>query len=260
MLEIKNLSVTFNRGTLDEKKALQNVNLTIEDGDFVTIIGSNGAGKSTLLNAILGNVKKESGEIILDGKDITHLPTHRICKDVGILYQDPLKGTAPDLTIEENLALASSKVSHSPFSLALSKKTKEALRDEVKILTIGLEDRMTSQVGLLSGGQRQALTLLMATSASPKLLLLDEHTAALDPQTAQMIMALTQSIVAQHHLTTMMITHNIQNALDYGNKLLLMNNGEAYLVGPEEKAHMTVNDVMALYKNNLADSMVLQSK
>lgn len=258
MLEINHLSVTFNEGTPDEKQALSDVNLTVSDGDFVTMIGSNGAGKSTLLNAIIGAVRPDAGSIKIDGTDITRLPTHAIARQVGIVYQNPLQGTAPDLTIEENLAMASSKVAHRPFAIALTARTRELLRDEAATLGLGLEDRMTTPVGLLSGGQRQALTLLMATSANPRLLLLDEHTAALDPATAALIIDMTRSIVTSRHLTTLMVTHNIKNALDYGDHLLLMDDGRVKLfLGEEEKKTMTVQAIMELYQNNLADSMVL---
>ncbi len=258
MLEIKNLSVTFNPGTAMEKKALKSVNLTVNDGDFVTVIGSNGAGKSTLLNSIFGLTKISGGSIILNRKDITDQPTYKRAKEIGILFQNPLLGTAPDMTIEENLVLASAKVKHRPFSLALTSKNRSHLIEELKTLDIGLEERLRTNVGLLSGGQRQALTLLMATSASPSLLLLDEHTAALDPQTAIKIMTKTDQIVRQKNLTTLMITHNVQNAIDYGNKLLLMDGGNIIkIIEGEEKKNLTVSDIMALYQNNLSDKMIL---
>ncbi|MBQ0051151.1 MAG: ATP-binding cassette domain-containing protein [Treponema sp.] len=258
MLKIENLNVTFNAGTAMEKKALQNVNLTINDGDFVTIIGSNGAGKSTLLGSLFGTTKITSGKIILNDRDITNLPTYKRAKLIGILFQNPLLGTAPDMTIEENLVLASAKVKHKPFSLALTSKNRERLVEELKTLDIGLETRLKTNVGLLSGGQRQALTLLMATSATPQLLLLDEHTAALDPQTAIKIMDKTNTIVHEKKLTTMMITHNVQNAIDYGNKLLLMDGGHILkVIDEEEKKNLKVSDIMALYQNNLSDKMIL---
>lgn len=259
MLSIKNLNVTFNAKTAMEKRALQNINLTVNDGDFITMIGSNGAGKSTLLGAIFGIVNADCGHILLCGQDITNLPTHKRAKSIGILFQNPLLGTAPDMTIEENLALASAKVKHNPFSLALTAKNRAALIEDLKSLDIGLESRLHTNVGLLSGGQRQALTLLMATSARPELLLLDEHTAALDPQTSVKIMQKTDEIIKQKKLTAMMITHNVQNALDYGNKLLLMDNGRIIkLIEGEEKKHLTVQDIMALYQNNLSDKLILQ--
>ncbi len=258
MLEIKNLSVTFNKNTAMEKRALKNVSLTVEDGDFVSVIGSNGAGKSTLLNAIFGLTKISGGSIILDGKDITKLPTYKRAKKIGILFQNPLLGTAPDMTIEENLVLASAKVKHRPFSIALTAKNRAKLIEDLKTLDIGLEDRLRTNVGLLSGGQRQALTLLMATSAQPSLLLLDEHTAALDPQTAIKIMEKTDKIVREKNLTTLMITHNVQNAINYGNKLLLMDGGNIIkVISGEEKKNLTVSDIMALYQNNLSDKMIL---
>lgn len=258
MLEIKHLNVVFNKKTAMEKHALKNINLKIDDGDFVTVIGSNGAGKSTLLNTIFGLTKISSGQIILNGVDITDMPSYKRAKKIGILFQNPLLGTAPDMTIEENLVLASAKVKHKPFSLALTKKNRLALADDLKMLDLGLENRLTTNVGLLSGGQRQALTLLMATSAKPELLLLDEHTAALDPQTAIKIMQKTDDIVREKHLTTLMITHNVQNALDYGNKLLLMDGGSVVkVINEEEKKKLTINDIMSLYKNNLSDKMIL---
>lgn len=258
MLEIKNLNVTFNKGTAMEKQALKNINLSIEDGDFVSVIGSNGAGKSTLLNAIFGLVKISSGRIYLNGEDISCMPSHKRAKKIGILFQNPLLGTAPDMTIEENLVLASAKIKHRPFSLALTSKNRKKLAEDLESLNIGLEKRLRTNVGLLSGGQRQALTLLMATSACPKLLLLDEHTAALDPQTAIKIMEKTASIIAEKKLTTLMITHNVQNAIDYGNKLLLMDGGKIIkIISGEEKKNLTVANIMSLYQNNLSDKMIL---
>ena len=258
MLEIKNLNVVFNRGSAMEKKALTQVNLTIDDGDFVSVIGSNGAGKSTLLNAIFGLVKITSGSICLNGRDITKLPSYKRAKKIGILFQNPLLGTAPDMTIEENLVLASAKIKHKPFSLALTAKNRAQLVKDLETLDIGLEKRLRTNVGLLSGGQRQALTLLMATSAQPDLLLLDEHTAALDPQTAIKIMEKTAAIVAEKKLTTLMITHNVQNAIDYGNKLLLMDGGKIIrIIAGEEKKRLTLSDIMQLYQNNLSDKMIL---
>ena len=258
MLEIKNLNVIFNKNTAMEKHALRDINLTLSDGDFVTVIGSNGAGKSTLLNTIFGLTRISSGKIILNGHDMTLLPTYRRAKKVGILFQNPLLGTAPDMTIEENLVLASAKVQHRPFSLALSKKNRTVIQEDLRSLGMGLEKRLTTNVGLLSGGQRQALTLLMATSACPELLLLDEHTAALDPQTAIKIMEKTDEIVKSKKITTMMITHNVQNAIDYGNRLLLMDGGRIIrLLEEDEKSTLTVQDIMALYKNNVSDKMIL---
>lgn len=258
MLEIKHLSVTFNKNTAMEKKALEDINLTINDGDFITVIGSNGAGKSTLLNTIFGLNEISSGQILLDNVDITYLPSHKRAKNIGILFQNPLWGTAPDMTIEENLVLASSKVKHRPFSLAISKKNRQAIETELKQLDLGLEDRLKTNVGLLSGGQRQALTLLMATSANPKLLLLDEHTAALDPKTAINIMDKTEKIIKEKNITTLMITHNIENAINYGNKLLLMDNGHIIkIIEGEEKKNQTISSILELYKNNLSDRMLL---
>lgn len=258
MLEINNLSVTFNKGSAMEKRALRNVSLSLDEGDFVTVIGSNGAGKSTLLAAIFGLVKITRGRIRLGGVDITDAPAHKRAKKIGILFQNPLLGTAPDMTVEENLALASAKVRHRPFSFALSQKNREAIREELKTLGLGLEERLRVNVGMLSGGQRQALTLLMAASADPELLLLDEHTAALDPQTSINVMKKTDEIIAEKKLTTLMVTHNVRNALEYGNKLLLMDEGRVVTtIAGEDKKRLTVNDVMAFYQNNLSDSMIL---
>ena len=258
MLEIQNLNVIFNKHTAMEKHALRDINLTLNEGDFVTVIGSNGAGKSTLLNTIFGLTRISSGKIILNGQDITSLPTYRRAKKIGILFQNPLLGTAPDMTIEENLVLASAKVQHRPFSLAISRKNRAAIQEDVRSLGMGLEERLTTNVGLLSGGQRQALTLLMATSACPELLLLDEHTAALDPQTAIKIMEKTDEVIKDKKITTLMITHNVQNAIDYGNKLLLMDGGRIIrLLDQDEKRTLTVQDIMALYKNNVSDKMIL---
>lgn len=247
MLEIKDLSVTFESSTINEKKALEKVNIFLEDGDFLTIVGSNGAGKSTLLNSIFGLCPTTSGSIILNGKKIDNLKSYKRAKEIGIMFQDPLKGTAPNMTIYENM------------SLALGKKAKkEEMISLVKSLKLGLETRLNTKMGLLSGGERQAISLLMATGANPSLLLLDEHTAALDPQTSKTIMDLTKQIVKEKKLTTIMITHNVQSAIDYGNKLLFMNKGKVLkLINEKEKKELTVNKVMSLYKNELTDEMIL---
>jgi len=230
MLKLQNISKTFNPGTVNEKKALSGVDLHLNAGDFVTILGSNGAGKSTLFNAIAGSFAVDSGTIRLDGKNITSMPDYKRSKFIGRLFQDPLRGTAPNMTIEENMALAYMRASeaHSPFSM-ISRKDRMGFRDRLAMLDLGLEDRMSSQVGLLSGGQRQALTLLMATLVTPKLLLLDEHTAALDPATAEKVLNLTRQIVAENHITCLMITHNIPSALELGNKTIMMNDGRIVL-------------------------------
>lgn len=247
MLELTNICKTFHLGTVNEKVALDHLNLTIKDGDFVTIIGSNGAGKSTLFNAICGGFFVDEGFVELDGEDITFVPEHKRAKYIGHLFQDPMKGTAPHMTIEENLAIAylrASKGQHAYLS-RVSKKDKEFFREALGQLDMGLEDRMKNPVGLLSGGQRQALTLLMATLVTPKILLLDEHTAALDPGTADKVLHLTKKIVAERKITCMMVTHNMNQALELGNRTLMMNNGNVVFdVEGDERANMTVNDLL----------------
>ena len=242
MLKIEHISKTFNPGTVNEKQAIRDLSLNLEKGDFATIIGSNGAGKSTLFNAICGDFLTDSGVIMLDGQDITFMPQHVRAKTIGRLYQDPMRGTAPGMTIEENLALAAGKggwLSH------VSRQEKERFHEELKLLDIGLEKRMTQPVGLLSGGQRQALTLLMATLQKPKLLLLDEHTAALDPKTAAKVLEITEMIVNRDHLTTMMITHNMQDAIIHVNRLIMMMEGKIILdIQGEEKKKLTVRDLL----------------
>ena len=238
MLKIEHISKTFNPGTVNEKQAIRDLSLNLEKGDFATIIGSNGAGKSTLFNAICGDFLTDSGVIMLDGQDITFMPQHVRAKTIGRLYQDPMRGTAPGMTIEENLALAAGKggwLSH--------------VSRQEKLLDIGLEKRMTQPVGLLSGGQRQALTLLMATMNPPKLLLLDEHTAALDPGTAEKVLNLTKRVVEEHQLTCLMITHNMQSALDLGNRILMMDSGDIVLdIHEEEKKGLTVEGLLEKFK------------
>ena len=242
MLKIEHISKTFNPGTVNEKQAIRDLSLNLEKGDFATIIGSNGAGKSTLFNAICGDFLTDSGMIMLDGQDITFMPQHVRAKTIGRLYQDPMRGTAPGMTIEENLALAAGKggwLSH------VSRQEKERFHEELKLLDIGLEKRMTQPVGLLSGGQRQALTLLMATMNPPKLLLLDEHTAALDPKTAAKVLEITEMIVNRDHLTTLMITHNMQDAIAHGNRLIMMMEGKIILdIQGEEKKKLTVKNLL----------------
>ena len=254
MLTVTNLSKTFNPGTINEKKALQNVSLHLEAGDFAAIVGSNGAGKSTLFNAIAGNFFADEGRILLDGRDITFEKEHRRSRQIGRLFQDPLRGTAPHMTIEENMALAwlrASKVG-SGFS-CITAKERALFREKLARLGLGLEDRMKQPVGLLSGGQRQALTLLMATLVTPKLLLLDEHTAALDPATAEKVLALTKEIVAERRITCLMITHNMQSALELGNRTLMMDHGRIVLdVGGTERAKMTVEDLLDAFRKTPA--------
>ena len=262
MLTLTNLRKTFAPGTVNEKVALDGVNLHLNPGDFVTILGSNGAGKSTLFGAIAGSFLPDQGSVVLDGADITKLPDYKRSKYIGRLFQDPLKGTAPNMTIEENLALAYLRASHqrSPFSM-ISAKDRRDFQDRLAQLELGLEDRMDHPVGLLSGGQRQALTLLMATLVTPKLLLLDEHTAALDPATAEKVLKLTQSIVEENHITCMMITHNIPSALNLGNRTLMMKDGKIVLElsGPE-RAQTTPEDLLrAFHQQGMSSDRVLFS-
>ena len=256
MLKLENISLTFNAGTVNEKKALTNLSLHLEKGDFVTILGSNGAGKSTLFNTIAGTYTPDSGKVYLDGKDITSLPDYKRSKEIGRLFQDPLKGTAPNMTIEENLALAYLRANHtkSPFSM-LSKADRAEFRERLAMLNLGLENRMGQPVGLLSGGQRQALTLLMATLVTPKILLLDEHTAALDPGTAEIVLDLTKKIVAENNITCLMITHNLASALALGNRTIMMADGHVMLdIGGEERKGLTVDDLLQRFRTQGLDN------
>ena len=251
MLQLNDLHKTFNPGTVNEKVALNGVSLQMEAGDFATIVGSNGAGKSTLFNAITGGFIADEGSILLGGQDITFAPEHQRSKVIGHLFQDPLKGTAPNMTIEENLALAYLRAGTAPNAIfsRISRKDKALFREKLALLDMGLEDRMKQPVGLLSGGQRQALTLLMATLVTPKLLLLDEHTAALDPKTALKVLTLSAKIVEENHLTTMMITHNMKDAIKYGNRLIMMHEGHIiYDVSGEEKKKLQVSDLLAKFQ------------
>lgn len=252
MLTLKKISKTFNPGTVNEKKALDRVSLELADGDFATIVGSNGAGKSTLFNAITGSFYVDEGRIILAGEDITYRKEYIRSKEIGHLFQDPLKGTAPHMTIEENMALAylrASTASHAFFS-RISGKEKQMFREQLAQLDMGLEDRMKQPVGLLSGGQRQALTLLMATMVTPKILLLDEHTAALDPATAEKVLELTRRIVAERKITCLMVTHNMHQALELGNRTLMMDGGNIVLdIQGEERAKKTVDDLLNEFRN-----------
>ncbi|MBQ8648137.1 MAG: ATP-binding cassette domain-containing protein [Oscillospiraceae bacterium] len=258
MLKLNHVSMTFNPGTVNEKKALNDVSLHMAPGDFATIVGSNGAGKSTLFGAIAGSFWPDEGEVILDGRDITFEPEHRRSNVLGRLFQDPMRGTAPHMTIEENLALAylrASKARNAYFS-RVTKQDKADFREKLALLDMGLEDRMTQPVGLLSGGQRQALTLLMATLVTPKLLLLDEHTAALDPATAEKVLALTRDIVAERQITCLMITHNMKDALGLGNRTLMMDSGRIVLdVSGDERAGMTVDDLLARFAANAGKAL-----
>lgn len=246
MLTLSHISKTFNPGTVNEKKAISDLSLQLAPGDFVTIIGANGAGKSTLFNAICGSFYTDSGSILLGGEDVTFWPEHRRAKDIGRLFQDPMRGSAPGMTIEENLALAAGR---GGWFARITKADREFFRERLSLLDMGLEDRLRQPVGLLSGGQRQALTLMMATMVPPKLLLLDEHTAALDPGTADKVLELTKKIVADAKLTCLMITHNMQSALDLGNRTLMMDSGRIILdVGGKEREGLTVNDLLARFK------------
>ena len=249
MLEIKNVYKTFNPGTVNQKVALNDLNLTLEDGDFVTVIGGNGAGKSTMLNAVAGVWPVDMGKIIIDGKDITRLPEHKRAAYIGRVFQDPMMGTAATMGIEENLALAARRGVTRSLKVGITKKEREEYHELLKTLDLGLEDRMTSKVGLLSGGQRQAVTLLMATLKKPKLLLLDEHTAALDPKTAAKVLEISNKIVQENHLTTLMITHNMRDAIRYGNRLIMMNEGHViYDVRGEEKTKLEVSDLLQRFE------------
>ena len=248
MLELRHVSKTFYSGTGDAKRALNDLSLSVPDGDFIAIIGANGAGKSTLFNAVCGDFLTDSGTIELDGRDITLLPSHRRAKMIGRLFQDPMRGSAPGMSIEENLALAAG---HGGWLSRVSAADRAAFRDRLALLDMGLEDRMKQPVGLLSGGQRQALTLMMATFHPPKLLLLDEHTAALDPGTAEKVLSLTKQIVAENRLTCLMITHNMQSALELGTRTIMMDAGMIIFdVAGEKRRGLTVADLLAQFKKN----------
>ena len=258
MLQLNDLHKTFNPGTVNEKVALNGVSLHMEAGDFATIVGSNGAGKSTLFNAITGGFIVDEGSILLGGQDITFEPEHQRSKVIGHLFQDPLKGTAPNMTIEENLALAYLRAGTAPHAIfsRISRKDKEVFREKLALLDMGLEDRMKQPVGLLSGGQRQALTLLMATLVTPKLLLLDEHTAALDPATAEKVLELTKSIVAEKKITCLMVTHNMHQALELGNRTLMMDSGRiVFDVKGEERSRMTVDGLLEKFRENAGKNL-----
>ncbi|MDO4965762.1 MAG: ATP-binding cassette domain-containing protein [Lachnospiraceae bacterium] len=253
MLKLQNISKTFNPGTVNEKTALCGVNLHLEKGDFATIIGSNGAGKSTMFNAICGDFMTDSGSVILDDENITFLPVHERAKRIGRLYQDPMRGSAPGMSIEENLSLAAG---HGGWFSRISKADKDRFREKLSLLGMGLEDRMKQPVGLLSGGQRQALTLMMATMDVPKLLLLDEHTAALDPATAEKVLEITKNIVTEHKITTLMVTHNMQNAIDMGNRILMMDSGNIVLdIKDDVKKGLTVSDLLDRFKEGSGKSL-----
>lgn len=249
MLTLNGVSKTFHSGTVNERKALKNISLHLEPGDFVTIIGSNGAGKSTLFNMISGNFMIDGGSILLDGIDLTFMKEHKRAQYIGRLFQDPLKGTAPSMTIEENLALAYMRTTGRRVGFGMSQKEKMFFREKLAQLDLGLEDRMKTKVGLLSGGQRQAVTLMMSTLVTPKLLLLDEHTAALDPATADKVLQITKEIVKAEQITTMMITHNIQSALELGNRTIMMDDGKIILdIKGKERKGMTVQTLLECFK------------
>ena len=249
MLEIQNIHKTFNPGTINEKVALNGVNLNLNPGDFVTIIGGNGAGKSTTLNAIAGVWSVDEGKIIIDGVDITKLSEHKRALYLGRVFQDPMTGTAATMSIEENMAIAARRGERRGLGWGITKKERERYKEALKELDLGLEDRLSSKVGLLSGGQRQAITLLMASLKKPKLLLLDEHTAALDPKTAAKVLAISDKIIQEHQLTAMMVTHNMKDAIAHGNRLIMMHDGKIiYDVSGEEKKNLKVADLLAKFE------------
>ena len=249
MLEIQNIHKTFNPGTINEKVALNGVNLNLNPGDFVTIIGGNGAGKSTTLNAIAGVWSVDEGKIIIDGVDITKLSEHKRALYLGRVFQDPMTGTAATMSIEENMAIAARRGERRGLGWGITKKERERYKEALKELDLGLEDRLSSKVGLLSGGQRQAITLLMASLKKPKLLLLDEHTAALDPKTAAKVLAISDKIIQEHQLTAMMVTHNMKDAIAHGNRLIMVHEGKIiYDVSGEEKKNLKVADLLAKFE------------
>lgn len=256
MLELVELRKTFNRGTVNEKPALNGLNLQLAQGDFVTVIGGNGAGKSTMMNAIAGVFPVDSGTIRINDTDVTRLPEHKRAIHIGRVFQDPMLGTCANMQIEENLAIAYRRGQRNTLRWSAKKKDKDLFREKLKTLDLGLEDRMTSRVGLLSGGQRQALTLLMATLKRPEILLLDEHTAALDPKTAAKVLDLTEKIVTEHKLTTIMITHNMRDALRYGNRLIMLHDGRVLLdVKAEEKQGLTIGDLLGMFERASGDEL-----
>lgn len=256
MLEIREVSKIFNPGTVNEKTALSGISLTLNEGDFVTVIGGNGAGKSTMLNMVAGVYPVDEGQILIDGIDVTKLPEYKRAKYLGRVFQDPMTGTAANMQIDENLALAARRGLARTLRAGITSKERAGYRELLKKLDLGLEDRITSKVGLLSGGQRQALTLLMATLKKPKILLLDEHTAALDPKTAKKVLDITEEIVAKDNLTTLMITHNMADAIRVGNRLIMMNNGKIILdVSGEEKKKLTTADLLEKFKISAGEEL-----
>ncbi len=254
MLELKNITKTFNAGTVNEKIALNGLSLTLNDGDFVTVIGGNGAGKSTMLNAIAGVWRPDSGSVVIDGVDVTHMPEYKRAKFLGRVFQDPMMGTAANMQIDENLAIASRRGKRHSLKWGVTAKEREEFKALLQGLDLGLEDRLTSKVGLLSGGQRQAITLLMASLNTPKLLLLDEHTAALDPKTAARVLEITDEIVKKSNLTTLMITHNMKDAIKHGNRLIMLHEGRVIVdVSGEEKAKLTVEELIDMFSRASGD-------
>ena len=248
MLKLTNIRKTFNAGTVNEKVALNGLSLTLHEGDFVTVIGGNGAGKSTLLNAISGVWKPDCGTIEIDGVDVTNMPEHKRAQYLGRVFQDPMKGTAPDMEIAENLSIAARRGTKRKLIRGIKKQERESYKELLATLDLGLETRLSAKVGLLSGGQRQAVTLLMATLRRPKLLLLDEHTAALDPKTAAKVLTITNKLVTENHLTTLMITHNMHDAIAYGNRLIMMHEGQVVVdVSGEEKKNLTIPQLLGLF-------------
>lgn len=265
MLKVTNLQKTFNPGTVNAKTALSGFNLTLNDGDFVTVIGGNGAGKSTMLNAIAGVWKPDFGTIEIDGIDVTAMPEHKRAKFLGRVFQDPMKGTSPDMEIAENLSIAARRGTKRKLKWGCTRKERESYRELLAQLDLGLEDRLSAKVGLLSGGQRQAVTLLMATLRKPKILLLDEHTAALDPKTAAKVLEITNKLVTENNLTTLMITHNMHDAIAYGNRLIMMHEGHVVVdVSGEEKKRLTIEQLLGLFETasgkQFTDDKVMLSK
>ena len=265
MLEIRNINKTFNPGTINEKKALIDVSITLNDGDFCTVIGGNGAGKSTIMNAVAGVWPLDSGMILVDGVDVSGLSEYQRAPFFGRVFQDPMTGTAGDMQIDENMALAARRGQRRTLRWGVTKKEREQFQEYLKDLDLGLEDRLTAKVGLLSGGQRQALTLIMATMKKPKVLLLDEHTAALDPKTASKVLAATDKVVSEHNLTTLMVTHNMRDAINHGNRLIMMNEGRvAFDISGEKKKKLTVEDLLHKFEEvsggTFANDRMLLSK
>ena len=246
MLEIKNVNKTFNEGTINEKQVLFDLSLTLKDGDFVTVIGGNGAGKSTMLNVVAGSYDVDDGQILIDGMDVTCLPEYKRAKYIGRVFQDPRMGTASDMWVEENMSIADSRGHNRGVRWAITSRDRERYREQLTLLDLGLEDRLTTKMGLLSGGQRQAITLLMAAMKKPKLLLLDEHTAALDPKTAGKVLEITDKLITENNLTALMVTHNMRDAIAHGNRIIMMNAGKIILdISGEEKKKLTVEALLA---------------